>query len=162
MASHSPDRSPIPNKLGVAAESNHPHSFSKNASVRDEPTELIHFAKLAHDTVCKIETEKSQRELALRINRRREEERRQMNVKLHDFLDRALALTMTAPASPHVTIPTPPHETLEEFRAEAKASHPALTEGLGLTYPLYLDGSGDPVSDDLRQPVANPAFPEDE
>ncbi len=162
MPSRSQDRSPIPNKPGVAAESNRPQSSSKAISPKDEPGELIRFAKLAHDAVCKIETEKSQRELALKINHRREEERRQMNVKLYDFLDRALALTASAPASPHITIPTPPHESLEQFRALAKVASPALTGGLGLTYPLYLDGSGDPLSDDLRQPVDNSAFPEDE
>jgi hypothetical protein len=161
MPYRSQDRSSVPNRPGVATESN-PRSFSNAASAKHEPAELIHFAKLAHEAVCQIETEKSKCELALRINQTREEERRQINMKLHDFLDRALVLTITGPASPHVRIPRPAHETLQQFRALAKMAYPALMEGISLNHPLYLNGSGDPVSDDRRPPVADPAFPEDE
>lgn len=67
--------------------------------------QLIHFADLARDANAQTEIEKSLREVALQINQTQQAERLQINARLHDVLDRSLALLKPDPAKLEPTAP---------------------------------------------------------
>jgi hypothetical protein len=74
-------------KRGSARKSN-----GKVASVKNGDGDLIHFATLARAATAQIEIEKSLRELTLQMNRTQQAEHLQIGMRLHDVLDRSIAL----------------------------------------------------------------------
>jgi len=87
------------------------NSKRRNAPGSYERGELIHFTQLAKEQACKLEFEKSTRELTLQINRTQEAERQQISMRLHEVLAKYLAtepkLGKYTPATEpeHATIP---------------------------------------------------------